>query len=236
MNIKISEQILSIPPFLSTTWCQIASLHMQNDILFVTLIEGNVVQVPQLSSSEISSIFNYHAEFILKAEKEEKEMGEFSRFSQLFDQLNPPSLQFGFSTSFENNGEMFLGHNPDHADAPDLPKEILQKISLVTKMIASSSNILINEPQFGCNCFYCQISREIGENDTKQVDFLEGQEVVSDEDLHFEEWVIQETEAHLFSVTNKLDENERYQVFLGDPVGCTCGKEGCEHILAVLKS
>lgn len=236
MNIKINEQILSIPPFVSTTWCQVASLHMENEILFVTLLEGTVVQVPRLSSSEISSIFSYHADFILKSEKEQKEMGELFHFSKLFDQGNPPSLQFGFSNAMENEGEMFVGHNPEQADSPDLPKEILRKISLVTKMIAASSNIFMNPPQFGCNCFYCQISREINESDAKQVEILEEHEIVADDELCFEEWIIQETEAHLFSVTNKLDQKEKYQVFLGDPVGCTCGKEGCEHLLAVLKS
>ena len=40
----------------------------------------------------------------------------------------------------------------------------------------------------------------------------------------------------LFTVINKLDQQEKYNVFLGEPVGCTCGKQGCEHMLAVLKS
>ncbi|NGX33463.1 MAG: hypothetical protein K1060chlam4_01531, partial [Candidatus Anoxychlamydiales bacterium] len=40
----------------------------------------------------------------------------------------------------------------------------------------------------------------------------------------------------LYRVTNPLDENEHYSVFLKDPIGCTCGKKNCEHVKAVLNS
>ena len=40
----------------------------------------------------------------------------------------------------------------------------------------------------------------------------------------------------LIVVTNPLDANEHYNVFLGDPIGCTCGQKNCEHIRAVLNS
>jgi hypothetical protein len=35
---------------------------------------------------------------------------------------------------------------------------------------------------------------------------------------------------------NPLDHKEHYNVFLGDPIGCSCGNNNCEHIQAVLKS
>ena len=47
---------------------------------------------------------------------------------------------------------------------------------------------------------------------------------------------ITQTGDKLFTVVNKLDPQENYHVYLGHPVGCTCGKQGCEHILVVLKS
>ena len=65
---------------------------------------------------------------------------------------------------------------------------------------------------------------------------LTQEEEVTDRDLSFQQWAIEQTGDKLFCVTNKLDRLEKYNVFLGDPVGCTCGIQGCEHILAVLKS
>ena len=44
-----------------------------------------------------------------------------------------------------------------------------------------------------------------------------------------------QTDEKMFTVTNRLDKNEKFNVYLGKPIGCTCGKEGCEHILAVLR-
>jgi hypothetical protein len=69
--------------------------------------------------------------------------------------------------------------------------------------------------------------------DTTQMDDMEE---ISDDDLKFRDWEIAQTEANLYSVTNPLDPSEHYSVFLGEPLGCTCGSKNCEHIKAVLKS
>jgi len=63
-------------------------------------------------------------------------------------------------------------------------------------------------------------------------------EEVKDEELTFkDEWEVKETgDKLLFSVHNPLDPKECYSVFLGDPIGCTCGKKNCDHIKAVLRS
>jgi hypothetical protein len=65
---------------------------------------------------------------------------------------------------------------------------------------------------------------------------LEEIEEVSDEDLKFRDWEIKQTAEQLYTVTNPLDANEHYNVFLGSPLGCTCGDKNCEHIRAVLTS
>ncbi|MGH2612567.1 MAG: hypothetical protein ACRDFB_05905, partial [Rhabdochlamydiaceae bacterium] len=62
------------------------------------------------------------------------------------------------------------------------------------------------------------------------------EEEVSDEDLKFRTWDIKQENDKLYSVTNPLDKKEHYNVFLGKPLGCTCGNKNCEHIQAVLKS
>ena len=61
-------------------------------------------------------------------------------------------------------------------------------------------------------------------------------EEVTDEDLKFRTWDIKQPGKKLYLVTNPLDNNENYNVFLGKPVGCTCGQKYCEHIKAVLNS
>jgi PhoH-like ATPase len=49
-------------------------------------------------------------------------------------------------------------------------------------------------------------------------------------------WGIEQTAEQLYKVTNPLDANEQYNVFLGTPLGCTCGLKNCEHIRAVLNT
>ena len=57
---------------------------------------------------------------------------------------------------------------------------------------------------------------------------------MNEEDLKFRNWEIEQTADKLYIVTNPFDKNEHYSVFLGDPLGCTCGEKNCEHIRAVL--
>ena len=62
------------------------------------------------------------------------------------------------------------------------------------------------------------------------------EEKIDDLDLVFRDWEIKELSNNLYTVTNPLDLNEHYNVFLGEPIGCTCGHKNCEHIKAVLQS
>jgi hypothetical protein len=78
---------------------------------------------------------------------------------------------------------------------------------------------------------HCQIAKALhGELPEEQ------EEEVTDEDLKFRLWDIDQTGDKLYVVTNPLDSKEYYNVFLGDPIGCTCGEKNCEHIRAVLNS
>ena len=62
------------------------------------------------------------------------------------------------------------------------------------------------------------------------------EEIVSDEELRFKTWEISQTNDKLYLVSNPIDANEHYSVYLGEPVGCTCGEKHCDHIRAVLSS
>jgi hypothetical protein len=141
-----------------------------------------------------------------------------------------PSIRFAFGTSLDGLGGM-MQHNPNQANAPDLPPEILQKIGAISKILSPSDEVDLPKAETGCNCFYCQIARAL--NPATSV--LEEPEVTAEE-LNFQQWTITQTGDKLYMVVNRLDDHEKYNVYLGQPIGCTCGKEGCEHILAVLKS
>ena len=130
-----------------------------------------------------------------------------------------------------------MQHNSNQKDGPTLPKELLQKIATVIKMLAPPDPDLLPKPEPHCNCMHCQIARSLMDQEREVFIPTEPQEeVVSDEELVFTQYVITPCGDNLYSVQDKLTPHERFTVILGDTVGCTCGKTGCEHLLAVLKS
>lgn len=231
MQIKINDKMLSITPYLSTPWSQVASMHMKDNLLAITLQDGNIIQIPDLSEEQISLIFNSHAHYL---EKELSEQKIENSLSQLFQrETGEPMVKFAFGALDDMSGTM--QHNPAQANAPEVPREILDKIVSITKIISPEADLGFENAQPSCNCFYCQIARALHPV-TIDATPASKEETVLDSELEFSQWAISQVEEQLFTVTNKLDSNEKYSVFLGEPVGCTCGKKGCEHVLAVLKS
>ncbi len=96
-------------------------------------------------------------------------------------------------------------------------------------MITNGVSEAFPKPEPHCNCPHCQIARAM-----HGIEKQELEEPVSDEDLKFRDWEIKQTGEKLYSVTNPIDPSEQYTVFLGEPVGCTCGHSHCEHIKSVL--
>ncbi|WP_228840590.1 hypothetical protein [Candidatus Protochlamydia phocaeensis] len=237
MQIKINEKILSIPPYISTSWSRIAALHMKGGILAITLIDGDTINIPKLSDETIEQIFSYHATYLEKEQLASQAGSAYTlkeeNLKGMVEQFGEPSFKLAFGSLDGLNTAM--QHNPAQANAPDLPPEILQKIEAISKVIAPSDEALLPKAEPFCNCFHCQVARVLNPPPiTATVE--EHHEEVSDSDLQFQQWTITQTGDKLFSVTNRLDTHEKYSVYLGHPVGCTCGKQGCEHILAVLKS
>ena len=238
MAMKINNKILSIPPYISASWSRIDALHMRGNILAVTLIDGEIIQIPGLDAESVNSIFQHHASYL---EKESPNLlgttteQALTNFKGMMDQLKGEStVSFAFGPSVENLG-LVMQHNLEQANAPDLPQEVLQKISMISKIIAPSDDILVSKAVDGCNCFHCQICRAL--NPATTLELSEAEIDVSDEDLRFQQWDIEQTADELFIVTNRLDTFEKYNVCLREPdIGCTCGAKGCEHLLAVLKS
>lgn len=233
MKVKITDKILSIPPYVSTTWSRISALHMKGNMLAITLSDGDTIQIPNLDSETINLIFQNHASYVEK-ESTHTHPAELAKLENIMNS-GENSIRVAFGSSLDGLGTMMMQHNPNQSDSPDLPPEILQKISAIAKIMGPSDELLLPKPESGCNCFHCQIARALQSKDSENEHSNE-ELVVKDEELQFQQWSIQQTGDKLFLVVNRLDEHEKYNVFLGQPIGCTCGKTGCEHILAVLKS
>lgn len=229
--MKVTPKILSIPPYISTTWANIQALYMRERDLVICLRESATITIPELPAQVLQVIFNAHAAFL-----------ENSATSQ-GPQSSPSGFE-GLQTMHFNldNMESFssaLQHNPAQANMPSLPQEILSKIASIAKVIAGDELQNMPKPEPHCNCPHCQLARAIrGPDAEKEQESapLNQEEVVNDQDLAFQQWDISKTGDQLYTVVNRLDMQEKYNVYLGNPVGCTCGHAGCEHILAVLKS
>lgn len=216
--MKITDKILSLPPYISTAWKNIVSIHVETrpygHVLLIELGTGTRVEVPNLDPKLMEKIFQMHAMVL------EKEGSSIATQTFAF----PLPLPIEGLTSA-------LQHNPEQADTPPLPPEILEKIQslkgVLPQDIAQNQKA---EPH--CNCPYCQITRALTETETP----AHIEEEVTAADLTFRSWDIKQEAEKLYCVTNPLDLKEHYNVFLGEPVGCTCGSKNCEHIHAVLRS
>ena len=237
MDIKINDKMISIPPYISTQWSRISSLHMKGNALCIALQQGESLLIPNLNPDVLKQIFQAHASFM--------EQENDSRFipiargpdnlKSVFDQMADTSIRLAISSL--DGLETITQHNPSQADSPDLPEELLAKIKTISDLIPPGKELILPKTEPSCNCFHCQITRALHGEEVIEID--EAQEEVSDDDLHFQQWNVIQIGADLFTVSNKLDSQESYRVYLGQPVGCTCGKggeEGCEHILAALRS
>jgi hypothetical protein len=209
-GMKITPYLLSIPPHLSVAWEQIAALVREGPALTIILLNKKEVQISGLSEEEVSAVFSAHALYSAKKEKTPFAFG--NPFSLKLPPLGAPFADAAL-------------HNPEHANLPPLPPEILEKIGMVAQTLGLADGPPA-EPN--CNCFYCQVARTLNPEASE--------ERVSDEELSFRTWDVHQKGDKLYAVTNPLDPNETYQVFLGSPVGCTCGDTHCEHIRAVLQS
>ena len=244
--MKISKKMISFPPYLSTSWANVRDLQCLDGKLVITLDDYSSVSIPDLDKETITRVFDAHAAFL-----EEHELV----LEEDIETLSPAPSQGSTGRSFElpynmlaNNGvgEMgsMLAHDPQQADAPDLPDDILSKISNVAEILAPEELEALPVPKEDCNCFHCQVTRAVRAGMERKLGHKNGQstsneqieEEVSEEDLRFRDWDIEQAGDKIYKVSNPLDASEHYFVHLKDPIGCTCGHANCEHIEAVLKS
>ncbi len=217
-------------------------LSMDSDTLVIELQNGSTVRIPRLENAIVEEIFAAHERHL------ENDAGTPS-----FTENNPAekkdlnSLSFGIpfdlgggAAQLENEMGNFLQHNPELSHSPDFPKEMLTKVAEVSKRLGldpDTSHLPKAEPH--CNCPYCQIARalsESGDEEEAPHALLDDEEPVRDEELTFREWDIVDLGEKMYKVSSPTNSDESFQVFLGEPIGCTCGEKNCEHIRAVLNS
>lgn len=240
--MKINPKVLSIPPYVSTAWKNVISLHLEerNDskLLIIGLVNGSTIEIPNLDKTILDATFAAHQKF-LEQENATSTPQKDSIHPPIFGGLmeDPSSLislplQFGLDSSIGN----MLQHNPEASDTPSLPHDVLEKISTLSKVVGFENSDNFPKPEPHCNCVHCQVMRVIQDDiQNEEVHTIEEEEVTDDE-LTFREWDIEKTGDNLYLITNPLNAKEQYSVFLGSPVGCTCGEKNCEHIRAVLNS
>jgi len=249
MKVKIDEKLICIPPHISATWDQVTFLQSEEDpetkkfTLTIHLVDGKIVQIPNLDSALVDIAFAAHMKHLEgkpPSEDKEDEPKTFGGLLQQLTGLSPEQLssmpiRFGLSGGMPGmeNLEMAFQHNQEQADSPDMPPEVLEKASEMAKLVMGGDLGSFPKPEPHCNCMHCQLARAI--HDISKIEKIE-EEPVSDKDLTFRTWDIKESGEKMFIVTNPLDPKEQYTVYLGKPVGCTCGQSDCEHIKAVLYS
>lgn len=239
--MKITPNIFSLPPYISTTWQNVIALHVRHEegmlLLVVDLLNGNRIEIPNLDPATMETIFAMHA-----AVSE----GEGAKPSAAAQKNDLPSLlslhlpvKFFGAKFLEEGIDKIAGalqHNPEAADTADLPREILDRVANIAQSLGMQDISSIPSPTEGCNCLFCQIARSMQAQIAVAVQSEQEDEEVTAEDLHFKTWDIHQKDHHLYDVVNPLDKNEQYSVFLGSPLGCTCGVQHCEHIRAVLST
>lgn len=241
--MKITPQILSIPPYISTSWKNVASLHVEDQsptpLFIVTLHSGARIKIPNLSSSMIEIIFTAHAHY-LELDEKVSQSKAFPKTPLSFPmsgaQLISLELPLKNSLSEIDGLGSLLEHNNELANTPDLPPDVLEKITLLSKSMGIEDPNNIPKPEPHCNCMRCQIAKAMLAGFDENTAGQEEEEIVKDEELTFRTWDVTQSNDKLYIVTNPLDDKEHYNVYLGEPVGCTCGEKHCEHIKAVLNS
>lgn len=237
--MKITPKIFSVPPYISTRWEFILSLRVKEHDLLVTLKDGIVCTVPNLPQETIDQIFEFHVNSEEAVDQERENLQPLlesmrSGFKELMQMLS----KLG-ANAIGSIGKA-LEHDPNNAKLPDLPSDMVKKVQMLLNIIPKNDILAMPVGIEGCHCMYCQINRilrrAISNEENGTPDVMADSEPVEEKELQFSEWVVESTGEKLYKVSNKFNHSEEYRVFLGDPIGCTCGKPHCEHVLAVLRS
>ena len=128
------------------------------------------------------------------------------------------ALNFPLANSLPNLDILppVMQHNPEEANAPNLPHEILEKVTMITQTLGIENPSLLPSPESNCNCLHCQIAKAM-QMGLPLKEESEEEEIVTDADLSFRSWDVEQTGDNLFTITNPIDSAEQYSVFLWQP-------------------
>jgi hypothetical protein len=240
--MKITDRYLSIFPNLCVAWDQIISLqgsHIDGDKieLLVTVIPNQPIKLPILSIIAAEKIFEAYQGF---QDKKDHVRIKIRQIPLNFDVNNSlgvqlPPLLFQGQSNFLNAIEQLstsLKHNPQMSDLPDLPSELLEKISHAFKDLQlaneAEENAPLMQPYPDCKCLHCQIARSLQNGQLNS----EQHSPISHENL----WHVHAISKDEYFVSHTQNDGESHKVYLKPQVSCTCQQSGCAHIEAVLRS
>ena len=170
--MRINHKILSIPPYISTSWKHILSLKAESDALLVHLQDGSHITIPHLHPSIMEAIFATHAKVLETEPKTPPQAPSLSLSLELID--SPPST---------------LKHSPEDKDCPDLPLEVLQNILIMARTMGLQNSPFLPEEEPFCHCPHCQIVKALKSSSSELLE-----EDISEEDLSFNSWILQKQE------------------------------------------
>ncbi|MGR3973471.1 MAG: hypothetical protein QRY72_02715 [Candidatus Rhabdochlamydia sp.] len=224
--MRITSQFLSIPPYISIAWKNVVSCqtkgNLSDRIVVIELSGGDKVFIPHLKEEEVSTLFKAHAKFLEESAKEIK--------------ASPLSLPFLFP-SLEGFAAL-IEHDSEKKDYFPLPADLMDQLTPLLQSVLAENPSLLSPPEPDCHCPHCQVMNQVMNPCALADEAIEliPNEIVSQEDLQFRLWDIEEKSPQIYHVKNPSDPQEEYTVFLGPPLGCTCGCSKCEHLQAVLKT
>lgn len=247
--MRIDKYLFSIPPYLITAWENVVALTHEDEDLIVLLVDGSRVRVPDLKAEDKNQIFSIFEDVLTQAEQDAREeaflelpstdkpsidspLGGLEQLAKLPGMDSPLRFAFGPGVGFQSA----VQHDSSQMNAPDLPAELLEKVAGLAKVFGAEELEELPKAEPHCNCVHCQLMRTIAGEERQEESIEVPEEEVTDEDLRFRTWDIEQSDDKLFIVSNPLDHNERYTVYLGDEIGCTCGEKDCDHLRSVLLS
>lgn len=252
--MKITDKMLSLPPYISTTWDRVEHIRLGDEgSLVIVLASGYEARIVDLEEKVINAIFAAYERWV-ERQNNPKILGEMMKPPTMRGSLHIGNREGAMladgALPFQLPNGAPLEHNPNQRDFPDIPKEIVEKIARVASIVAPADPDALPKAEPHCNCMFCQIARAITNGLDGTVnerphgipypDFAD-EEPVKSQDLTFSEtpdtngWKVEQSseDSKLYQVSK---EEETYKVILGETIGCTCGNSHCEHIEAVLRS
>lgn len=241
--MKITDKLLSIPPYLSTSWMHVNALFMANHpelgipTLTVSLRDGQKVHLPELTPELVEIIFENHARFLNRDRAKSSVSlmqlpAKVSLSSWMPDWISALQMKLAGES---DDLSLFMKHNPEINGAIPIPDEILHRVVAISRAILRPNDKeSLPVPEGDCRCPHCQIARAIQRGFEQNEDYIE--EPISDEDLRLGLWIITPRARKTYEVTSSLNADQSYTVSLGKQVKCSCGQSHCEHIKVVLRS